>query len=81
MSTLHDDPTPALLYRLNQNITALGCAIEEISTWIDQHGSADTYDRISEHLEVLADNSDAIAELMADLVARCKPEAEVDPED
>ena len=75
-----DDPTPALLYRINQNIMALGCAIEEISIWIDQRGSTDTYVRISEHLEVLADNSDAIAELMADLVARWKPKEEEEPE-
>ncbi|EXF95769.1 hypothetical protein HK44_020440 [Pseudomonas fluorescens HK44] len=81
MPTLPDDPTPALLYRLNQNIMALGCAIEEISIWIDQRGSTDTYGRVSEHLEVLADNSDAIAELMANLVARWKPEEEIDPED
>lgn len=76
-----DDPTPALLHRLNQNIMALGCAIEEISIWVDQRGSTDTYVRVSEHLEVLADNSDAIAELMADLTARWKPEEEIDPED
>ena len=75
-----DDPNPALLIRLNQNIMALGCAIEEISIWIDQRGSTDTYARVSEHLEVLADNSDAIAELMADLIARGKPEEEIDPE-
>jgi len=75
-----DDPNPALLIRLNQNIMALGCAIEEISIWIDQRGSTDTYDRVNEHLEVLADNSDAIAELMADLIARGKPEEEIDPE-
>lgn len=76
-----DDPTPALLYRINQNIMALGCAIEEISIWIDQRGSTDTYDRVNEHLEVLADNSDAIAELMADLIARWKPQEEENPED
>ena len=75
-----DDPTPALLNRLNQNIMALGCAIEEISIWIDQRGSTDTYDRVNEHLEVLADNSDAIAELMADLIARWKPQEEENPE-
>ena len=76
-----DDPTPALLHRLNQNIMALGCAIEDISIWIDQRGSTNTYDRVNEHLEVLADNSDAIAELMADLIARWKPEEEIAPED
>lgn len=76
-----DDPTPALLYRLNQNIMALGSAVEEISIWIDQRGSTETYERVSEHLEVLADNADTIAELMADLIARWKPEKEDDPED
>lgn len=81
MPTLPDDPTPALLYRLNQNIMALGCAMEEISVWIGQRGSTDTYIRISEHLEVLADNSDAIAEPMADLIARWKPQEKETPED
>jgi len=76
-----NDPTPALLYRLNQNIMALGSAVEEISIWIDQRGSTETYERVSEHLEVLADNADTIAELMADLIARWKPEEEADPED
>ena len=76
-----DDPTPALLYRINQNIMALGSAVEEISIWIDQRGSTETYERVSEHLEVLADNADTIAELMADLIARWKPEEEADPED
>lgn len=74
MSDIPDDPTPALLNRLNQNINALGRAIEEISIWIDQRGSAEVSDRVSEHLEVLTDNADAIAELMVDLIARWKPE-------
>ena len=78
---LPDDPTPALLYRLNQNIMALGCAIEEIGIWIDQRGSTDVSGRITDHLEVLSTNSDAIAELMADLLVRWKPEDEVNPED
>ena len=76
-----NDPTPALLYRLNQNIMALGSAVEEISIWIDQRGSTETYERVSEHLEVLADNADTITELMADLIARWKPEEEENPED
>ncbi|AXM98013.1 hypothetical protein ACU5P1_04675 [Pseudomonas plecoglossicida] len=75
-----DDPTHALLYRLNQNIMALGCAIEEISTWIDQRGSTDTYERVSEHLEILEDNSDAITELMSELLARWRPDEEADRE-
>ncbi|MND80527.1 hypothetical protein D3C76_955880 [compost metagenome] len=81
MTDLPDDPTPALLSRLNQNINALASAIEEIGIWIDQRGSTETYHRVSEHLEVLSDNSDAIAELLVDLIARWKPEDPKDPED
>lgn len=76
-----NDPTPALLYRINQNVMALGSAIEEIGIWIDQRGSTDASYRINAHLQVLEGNSDAIAELMADLVARWKPEEEENPED
>ena len=81
MVALPDDPTPALLSRLNQNINALGSAIEEIRLWIDQRVSAETSHRVNEHLEVLSDNSDAIAELLVDLIARWAPENETDPED
>lgn len=81
MTDLPDDPTPALLSRLNQNINALGSAIEEIGIWIDQRGSTETYHRVSEHLEVLSDNSDAIAELLVDLIARWKPEDTTNPVD
>lgn len=80
MTDLPDDPTPALLSRLNQNINALGAAIEEIES--DRPaGSTDTSERISEHLEVLSDNSDAIAELLVDLIARWKPEGQSDETD
>lgn len=81
MAALPDDPTPALLSRLNQNINALGSAIEEIGIWIDQTGSTDVQHRINEHLEVLSGNSDAIAELLVDLIARWIPEDDIDPED
>ena len=81
MPDLPDDPTPALLSRLNQNINALGSAIEEIGLWIDQRGSAETSHRVNEHLETLSDNSDAIAELLVDLIARWMPEDKTDPED
>ncbi|KAI2694411.1 hypothetical protein [Pseudomonas sp. TNT3] len=79
--SLPDDPTPALLSRLNQNITALKCAIEEISTWIDQQGSKVVSDRINEQMSVLEGNNDAVAELLVDLIARWTPEEEKDPED
>ena len=80
MANLPDDPTPALLSRLNQNINALGAAIEEIGIWIDQRGSTETCHRVNEHLEVLSENSDAIAELLVDLIARWKPEEQADPD-
>lgn len=79
--SLPDDPTPALLYRMNQNVMALGSAIEEIGIWIDQRGSTEASSRINAHLQVLESNVDAIAELMADLIARRTPEEEIDPED
>lgn len=81
MAALPDDPTPALLSRLNQNINALGSAIEEIGIWIDQRGSTETYHRINEHLETLSENSDAIAELLVDLIVRWVPESDADAEE
>jgi hypothetical protein len=81
MAALPDDPTPALLSRLNQNINALGSAIEEIGIWIDQRGSTETYHRINEHLETLSENSDAIAELLVDLIVRWVPESDADAQE
>jgi len=60
---------------------ALGCAIEEIGIWIDQRGSTAVSNQINEQLKVLENNSEAIAELLVDLIARWKPEEEIDPED
>jgi hypothetical protein len=70
MADLPDDPTAALLYRLNQNINALGAAIEEVGIWLDQRGATEAHGRINEHLEVLMDNSDSIADLLAELIAK-----------
>lgn len=75
MAALPGGPLPALLSRLNQNINALRSAIEGI--WIDHRGSAETSHRVSEHLDTLSDNSDAIAELLVDLLARWVPENEI----
>lgn len=81
MPAIPDDLMPALLSRLNQNINALGSAIEEIGIWIDQRGSTDTYDRITEHLEVLQDNSDTIVEMLVELIARWEPKEPIGTED
>ncbi|WP_341522965.1 hypothetical protein AABC73_06825 [Pseudomonas sp. G.S.17] len=76
--SLPNDPTPALLHRLNENINALGAAIEEISIWIEQRGSTDVSTRIEQQLDTLHSNADFIAEAMADLIVRWKPESEMD---
>lgn len=76
-----NDPTPALFDRVNQNIAALGGAINEIGIWIAKSGATDVSERIADQLKVLEGNTDAIAGLMADLIARWTPEEEIDPED
>ncbi|PMZ70545.1 hypothetical protein [Pseudomonas sp. FW305-70] len=63
---LPDDPTPSLISRLNQNIMALSCTIEEIGIWIDQCGSTAISNQINEQLKVLENNSEAIADLLVD---------------
>lgn len=64
------DPLIALLYRLNQNQNALGAAVEELAVWVEQRGSTDTADQIKGHLQVLVENSDTIAEALAELIAQ-----------
>lgn len=73
---MSDDPTLALLNRLNQNINALGHAIEEVDVWIHLRGSADVSDRIDDHLALISANADFINKAMADLVTRCTAEEE-----
>ena len=69
------DLLPALLYRINQNQNALGAAIEELAVWIEQRGSVETADRVRLHLEILVENSDFIAEALAELIASSPPDA------
>ena len=78
---MSNDLNSALLHRLNQNIMALGCAVEEIGIWIDQRGSTDVSDRIEDLLAVVTGNADFIAEAIAELITRCGSEEEPDPED
>ncbi|MGV8860313.1 MAG: hypothetical protein ACOH2O_00510 [Pseudomonas sp.] len=80
-SNLPNDPTLALLNRLNQNITALGSAVNEIRAWIDQHGSPEVSAAIMTQLAVVEGNAGFIAAAMTDLQARREPEDEIDPED
>ena len=64
------DPLCALLYRLNQNQNAIGAAVEELAIWIDQRGSTEVAERIHLYLETLTENSDAIAEALAELASK-----------
>ncbi|NMZ77518.1 hypothetical protein HBO32_30950 [Pseudomonas nitroreducens] len=65
-----DSPLPALLYRLNQNINAVGAAVEELAIWVEQRGSTETSAAVKAQLDVLIENSDFIAEAMVELIAR-----------
>lgn len=65
-----DYPLPALLYRLNQNINAVCAAVEELAIWVEQRGSTETSAAMKAQLNVLIENSDFIAEALADLVAK-----------
>lgn len=46
-----DSLLPALLYRLNLNINAIGSAVEELAIWVEQRGSTETADVVKLHLE------------------------------
>ncbi|MFU6981666.1 hypothetical protein ACM75Z_29795 [Pseudomonas aeruginosa] len=37
-----NSPLPALLYRLNLKINAIGSAVEELAIWVEQRGSTET---------------------------------------
>ncbi|MEF2196429.1 hypothetical protein [Pseudomonas aeruginosa] len=65
-----DSPLPALLYRLNLNINAIGSAVEELAIWVEQRGSIETSDAVKLHLETLIENADFIADTLAELTAQ-----------
>ncbi|MDP5916596.1 hypothetical protein [Pseudomonas aeruginosa] len=67
---MSNTPLPALLYRLNLNINAIGSAVEELAIWIEQRGSTETSDSVKLHLETLIENADFIAEALVDLTAQ-----------
>ncbi|HBO7420464.1 hypothetical protein [Pseudomonas aeruginosa] len=70
-------PLPALLYRLNLNINAIGSAVEELAIWVEQRGSTETSDSVKLHLETLIENANFIAEALVELTAQ---EAAPDPD-
>lgn len=46
----------SLFDRLNQNQLALGVAVEELSNWVEQRGSADIANNVRGALETLDEN-------------------------
>lgn len=62
-----DSPLPALLYRLNLNINAIGSAVEELAIWVEQRGSIETSDAVKLHLETLIENAEFISEALVEL--------------
>ncbi|WP_440465677.1 hypothetical protein ACKI1H_16935 [Pseudomonas sp. YH-1] len=60
---------PVVLYRLNENINAIGAAVEELAIWIElQHGDSETAALVKSHLQVLVRNSDVIVDALAELI-------------
>ncbi|MNN30969.1 hypothetical protein D3C76_1270720 [compost metagenome] len=52
------DLLPALLYRLNLNINAIGAAVEELAIWVEQRGSTETADAVKLHMATEAASKD-----------------------
>ena len=62
----------SLFDRLNQNQLALGVAVEELSNWVEQRGSADIANNVRGALETLDENLVFIRKGIAELtVAGC----------
>ncbi|WNF56066.1 hypothetical protein [Pseudomonas sp. SG20052] len=57
----------SLFDRLNQNQLALGAAVEELSNWVEQRGSADIASNVRGTLETLEENLVFIRQGIAEL--------------
>ena len=57
----------SLFDRLNQNQLALGAAVEELSNWVEQRGSADIASNVRGALETLDENLAFIRQGIAEL--------------
>ncbi|WP_213876151.1 hypothetical protein [Pseudomonas sp. dw_358] len=56
-----------LLNRLNENQLALGAAVEELTVWVEQRGSAEVAGNVRGALETLDENFAAIRQGIAEL--------------
>lgn len=57
----------SLLNRLNQNQLALGAAVEELTVWVEQHGSPDVAGNVRGALATLDENLDFIRQDISEL--------------
>ncbi|QBQ08533.1 MULTISPECIES: hypothetical protein [unclassified Pseudomonas] len=57
----------SLFDRLNQILLALGAAVEELSNWVEQRGSADIANNVRGALETLDENLVFIRQGIAEL--------------
>ena len=64
----HSDLLPSLLFKLNENQLALESAIVELSTWVEQQGSADIADHVRSTLDPLDHNHEFISMALAVLM-------------
>jgi hypothetical protein len=64
----NSDLLPSLLYKINENQLALEAAIMELSTWVEQRGSADVADNVRGALETIDKNEEFIKMTLAVLL-------------
>lgn len=63
----------SLLNALNQNQIALGAAVEELSNWVEQRGSADVADNVRCALNKLDENLEFIRGGITELSTSGRP--------
>ncbi|MCU1750074.1 hypothetical protein [Pseudomonas sp. 6D_7.1_Bac1] len=62
-----------LLNALNQNQLALGAAVEELSNWVEQRGSADVAENVRGALATLDENLEFIRDGITELSTSGRP--------
>ena len=65
----NSDLLPSLLFKLNENQLALEAAIMELTTWVEQHGSAEVADNVRGALDTIDRNEEFIKLTLAVLLA------------
>ncbi|VVP47444.1 hypothetical protein PS838_05170 [Pseudomonas fluorescens] len=56
----NSDLLPSLLFKINQNQTALEAAIMELANWVEQRGSSDVADNVRGALDTINRNEEFI---------------------